>query len=70
MTPPPASNRRAVIREADLRRFARISSREGVTIQSRVDPDGGITITIHPSSGTAGFKTDNLDARLAAFGAS
>lgn len=70
MTPRPTSNRRAVIREADLRRFARISSQEGVTIHSRVDPDGGITITINPASPVVGFRSDNLDARLAAFGAS
>lgn len=70
MTNRSTSHRRALIREADLRRFARISSQEGVTIRSRVDPDGGITITINPASEIAGRRSDNLDARLAAFGAS
>jgi hypothetical protein len=70
MTRSTTSRRRALILEADLRRFARISSQEGVTIRSRLDPDGGVTIIINPAAGSAGTGTDTLDARLEAFGAS
>ncbi|MEJ2410808.1 MAG: hypothetical protein P8Y58_17130 [Novosphingobium sp.] len=70
MTFRPPSSKRALIREADLRRFARISSQEGVTIHSRLDPDGGITITIDPGSEAASVRSGDLDSRLAVFAGS
>ncbi|SLK06575.1 hypothetical protein [Novosphingobium mathurense] len=70
MTRSAPSRSRSLIRESDLRRFARISSEEGVTIRSRLDPDGGVTITINPAAAAPAIASDSLDARLDAFGAS
>lgn len=61
--------RRAMIPEAELRRWARVSRKEGVAIRGRRDPDGGLTVEISPSASAPSIGGDDLDDRLAAFGA-
>lgn len=62
---------KALIREADLRRWARVVREEGVAIHGRVDPLGGITIHMSPAATTTAFDDEDADlrARLDAFGA-
>lgn len=60
---------RALIREADLRRWAKIAREEGVAIQSRIDPAGGVTIRMSAAQAELVAPTDDLDARLDAYGA-
>lgn len=40
--------RRALIREADLRRWARISREEGVAIRGSISPDGTVEVLVEP----------------------
>jgi len=60
---------RALIRESDLRRWARISREEGVAIKGRVDANG-LTMSITPVSNPAERESDDLDRRLDEFGSS
>jgi hypothetical protein len=60
---------RAIIREADLRRWARISREEGVAIRGHVEPNGGVTITVNPTTIATRDDGDDLDNRLRAFAA-
>lgn len=64
------ATRRALIPEADLRRWARISRQEGVCIHGRVDSNGGVTILVKPNSRTEIVEADDLDDRLAQFAGS
>lgn len=67
---PRQNPRRALVREADLRRWARISRDEGVSIRGQIGPDGQITIQIAPALPIqAGRNDSDLDARLDAFAA-
>lgn len=59
---------RALIREADLRRWARIAREEGVAIHGHVDPAGGVTIHMSAVPSATPDKTgDDLEDRIAAF---
>lgn len=59
---------RALIREADLRRWARIAREEGVAIHGHVDPAGGVTIHMSAaSSSTSDKRGDDLEDRIASF---
>ncbi|SCW36907.1 hypothetical protein SAMN02927924_00236 [Sphingobium faniae] len=40
--------RRALIREADLRRWARIARDEGVAIRGSIAPDGTVQVLVEP----------------------
>lgn len=40
--------RRALIREADLRRWARISREEGVAIRGSILPNGTVEVLVEP----------------------
>ncbi|WP_294204724.1 hypothetical protein [uncultured Sphingomonas sp.] len=61
---------RALIREADLRRWAKIAREEHVTIHGRLDAQGGVSIHMTPATFTAIETTSrDLDARLDEFGA-
>lgn len=60
---------RALVRESDLRRWAKIAREEGVAIQSRIDPAGGVTIHMSAAQPAPVTASDDLDARLDAFGA-
>ena len=60
--------RRALIREADLRRWARVSREEGVSIRGRVAMDGSITISLSPAK-AADDDAGDLDDRLGKFAA-
>ena len=42
--------RRALIREADLRRWARISREEGVAIRGSFAPDGSVQVIVEPGA--------------------
>lgn len=64
------STRRALIPEADLRRWAKVSREEGVSIRGRIDSSGGVTIHIGPMAAAVGGDDVDLDARLAQFGRS
>lgn len=61
---------KALIREADLRRWARVAREEGVAIHGRVDALGCVTIHLTPTT-TAAPDDDNAEfrARLGGFGA-
>jgi hypothetical protein len=60
---------RALIREADLRRWAKIAREEGVTIQGRLDAQGGVTIHMTPSTPNEIDRgSSDLDSRLDEFG--
>lgn len=41
-------SRRAIVPEADLRRWAKIARTEGVAIRGDVAPDGSVSISINP----------------------
>ncbi|MCI4653882.1 hypothetical protein [Sphingomonas aquatilis] len=59
---------RALIREADLRRWAKIAREEGVAIHGHVDPTGGVTIRMSAAPKIIPEKTgDDLEDRVAAF---
>ncbi len=60
--------RRALIREADLRRWARVSREEGVAFRGHVDPNGGFTFALDPFPTANRDAVDDLDDRLAKFG--
>lgn len=59
---------RALIREADLRRWARIAREERVTIHSHIDGKGGVTIQMTAVELSLPTDPSDLDARLDAFG--
>lgn len=59
---------RAIIREADLRRWARIAREERVTIRGRIDGKGGVTIQMTAVELSLPTDPSDLDARLDAFG--
>lgn len=60
---------KALIREADLRRWARVAREEGVAIHGRIDTLGVVTIHMSPATPAAHDEDDDLRARLDAFGA-
>lgn len=62
---------RAIIRESDLRRWARISREEQVAIKGRIAINGDVVISVDPFAQQATPQDDDgdLDARLQAFGA-
>lgn len=62
--------RRAIIREADLRRWARVSREEGVAFRGHVDPNGGFTFALDPFPKASRDVDDDLDDRLAKFAGS
>ncbi len=62
--------RRAIIREADLRRWARVSREEGVAIRGRVELNGSVTITLDPFPKPTADHDDDFDARLSRFASS
>lgn len=62
--------RRAIIREADLRRWARVSREEGVAFRGHVDPNGGFTFALDPFPKAGRNDDDDLDDRLSRFAAS
>lgn len=64
------SARRAIIREADLRRWARVSREEGVAIRGRVEINGSVTITLDPFPKPTADHDDDFDDRLSRFAAS
>lgn len=59
---------RALIREADLRRWARIAREEKVTIHGCIDGQGGVTIQMTAVELMPTTDPSDLDARLDAFG--
>lgn len=59
---------RALIREADLQRWARIAREERVTIHGRIDSHGGVTIQMTAVELSLSTDPGDLDARLDAFG--
>lgn len=61
--------RSALIRLDDLRRMARVAREEGVEIRAHRAPDGGVTFNIAARGVSGGQGGDDLDARLAQFGA-
>lgn len=64
-----ASNyRRAILKEADLRRMAKVVLDLGVTFRGHVDPLGGFSFSIAPVCERANDDGDDLDDRLEAFG--
>jgi len=62
--------RRALIPEAELRRWARVARKEGVAIRGRREADGAFTVEISPAAVALSHDADDLDDRIAAFGAS
>lgn len=58
--------RRALIRESDLRRWARISREEGVAIRGHVDATG-VTISVNPIDPRADPDDDDFDHKMRAF---
>lgn len=64
------ATRRALIRESDLRRWARVSREEGVAIRGRVEINGSVTITLDPFPKPATDHDDDFDDRLSRFAAS
>ena len=53
--------RRALIREADLRRWARVSREEGVAIRGSISPDGTVQVVVEPErSRDSGNSFDQL----------
>lgn len=61
--------RRALIRLDDLRRMAQVAREEGVDIRAHRAPDGSFTFNISARGAAAGQGGDDLDDRLAQFGA-
>lgn len=63
-----AASRRAIIREADLRRLARVAREEGVALDYRLEPTGSHALTIQPLTNAKRNRGgDDLDDRLAEF---
>jgi predicted amidohydrolase len=62
------ADRRALIREADLRRMARVVREEGVAFHGQVDGAGRFSFTVTPAAPARATIEDDLDARLEAFG--
>jgi hypothetical protein len=60
---------KALIREADLRRWARVAREEGVAIHGCVDSLGVVTIYMTPTTVALPDDDADLRARLDAFGA-
>lgn len=60
------ATRAALVREADLRRMAKVAREEGVSICGRMDATGGFTFTIHAGASKSTDDGD-LDARIAAY---
>lgn len=63
------ASRAALVREADLRRMAKVAREEGVSIRGRMDVAGGFSFTIDAHTGKPSDDDGDLDKRLAAFGA-
>jgi hypothetical protein len=61
---------RALLREADLRRLAKVACAERVNIRSHVAVDGSVTIHMSPAARTIDDDPGDLDRRLDEFGAS
>ncbi len=61
--------RSALIPLDDLRRMARVAREEGVDIRAHRATDGGFTFNITVRGNVGGQGGDDLDDRLAQFGA-
>lgn len=59
---------RALVKEAELRRWAKIAREEGVSIQSRFDPAGGVTIRMVAAQPETDAAPDNLRDLITDFG--
>jgi hypothetical protein len=59
------ASRAPLVREADLRRMAKVAREEGVSIRGRVDAMGGFSFTIDAHAPKSGGDDVDLDARIA-----
>lgn len=62
------TKRRALIPLDELRRWARVSKEEGVSIQGHLAGDGTVTIELHPAAPANDTPQSDLAERLARFG--
>ncbi len=61
------AKRRALIPLDELRRWARVSKEEGVSIHGHLAGDGTVTIKLHPALPAIDPPPDDLDERIARF---
>lgn len=63
------STRRAMLKEADLRRMARVVRDERVQFSGRVDALGNLSFQISPEASNIFATDDDIDSRIDQFGA-
>jgi hypothetical protein len=61
------ATRRALVHEADMRRWAKIAREEGVAVRCKIEPNGARTILIDPPGARKAAGDDDLDAAMGGF---
>lgn len=63
------AGRRALLPTRDLRRMAQVAREECVTFRRKIDPLGNFSFSLSPLTNDPSDKGDDLDDRIAEFGA-